>query len=85
MTVLGLADFGNIAAEFAGLASGMGVFGVSKYIAVPLGAGWSGPSLFADRTNRSERVLLVLSMSLFRVPDLGHSRSPGLESRASKT
>src|SRR5580658_9266206 len=29
MTVLGLADFGNIAAEFAGLASGMKVFGVS--------------------------------------------------------
>src|SRR5437868_9679588 len=38
MIVLGLADFGNIAAEFAGLASGLGIFGVSKYIAVPLGA-----------------------------------------------
>jgi Mn2+/Fe2+ NRAMP family transporter len=38
MIVLGFADFGNIAAEFAGLASGMGIFGISKYIAVPLGA-----------------------------------------------
>src|ERR1700741_2554324 len=38
MVVLGLADFGNIMAEFAGLASGMGIFGVSKYIVVPLGA-----------------------------------------------
>src|ERR1700689_5086187 len=38
MIVLGLADFGNIAAEFAGLASGMGVFAASKYIAAPLGA-----------------------------------------------
>src|ERR1700749_2811492 len=38
MAVLGLADLGNIAAEFAGLASGMGMFGISKYIAVPLGA-----------------------------------------------
>jgi Mn2+/Fe2+ NRAMP family transporter len=38
MAILGVADFGNIAAEFAGIASGMGVFGVSKYIAVPLGA-----------------------------------------------
>src|ERR671937_2136706 len=38
MFVLGLADLGNIAAEFAGLASGLGMFGVSKYIAVPLGA-----------------------------------------------
>src|SRR5580700_8600490 len=38
MTVLGLADFGNIAAEFAGLASGTTIFGISKYISVPLGA-----------------------------------------------
>jgi Mn2+/Fe2+ NRAMP family transporter len=37
MAVLGLADLGNIAAEFAGLASGLGMFGVSKYVAVPLG------------------------------------------------
>src|SRR3974390_695453 len=36
--VLGLADFGNIASEFAGLASGLGIFGVSKYISVPIGA-----------------------------------------------
>src|ERR1700761_4568116 len=43
MVVLGLADFGNIAAEFAGLASGMGLFGLTKYIAVPIGAAlvWS--------------------------------------------
>src|SRR5436305_12158928 len=38
MFVLGLANVGNIAAEFAGIASGLGMFGVSKYIAVPLGA-----------------------------------------------
>src|SRR5436305_12825964 len=38
MLALGLAAFGNIISEFAGLASGMGVFGVTKYIVVPLGA-----------------------------------------------
>src|SRR5215831_12579144 len=38
MMVLALADLGNIIAEFAGIASGMGVFGVGKYIAVPIGA-----------------------------------------------
>src|SRR5246500_4645772 len=38
MLILGIADFGNIAAEFAGLASGMGIFGASKYIVVPVGA-----------------------------------------------
>src|SRR5438067_1998741 len=36
MVVLGVADFGNIMAEFAGLASGMGIFGVSKYLVVPV-------------------------------------------------
>src|SRR5664279_3609146 len=31
MVVLGLADLGNIAAEFAGIASGMGIFGTVSY------------------------------------------------------
>jgi len=34
--VFGLADLGNIVAEFAGLASGMGLLGISKYIVVPI-------------------------------------------------
>ena len=38
MLVLGIADFFNISSEFAGLASGMGIFGISKYIVVPIGA-----------------------------------------------
>jgi NRAMP (natural resistance-associated macrophage protein)-like metal ion transporter len=38
MMLLLAADLGNTVAEFAGLASGMSVFGVTRYIAVPLGA-----------------------------------------------
>src|SRR5438445_2999349 len=38
MLVLGLANLGNIAAEFAGVASAVGIFGISKYFAVPLAA-----------------------------------------------
>ncbi len=38
MVLLLIADLGNTISEFAGLASGMGVIGVSRYIAVPLGA-----------------------------------------------
>lgn len=38
MGLLLIADLGNTIAEFAGLASGMSVFGVSRYVAVPLGA-----------------------------------------------
>ena len=68
MIVLGLADFGNIAAEFAGLASGMGVFGVSKYIAVPLGAGLVWTVIVRGSYKPVERVLLILSMIYFAYP-----------------
>jgi NRAMP (natural resistance-associated macrophage protein)-like metal ion transporter len=38
MVLLLVADVGNTISEFAGLASGMSVVGVTRYIAVPLGA-----------------------------------------------
>ena len=38
MVLLLVADLGNTISEFAGLASGMSVLGVSRYIVVPLGA-----------------------------------------------
>src|ERR1700690_1668321 len=68
MIVLGLADFGNIAAEFAGLASGMGVFGVSKYIAVPLGAALVWTVIVRGSYKPVERVLLIFSLVYFAYP-----------------
>ncbi len=38
MALLLIVDLGNTVSEFAGLASGMSVFNVSRFIAVPLGA-----------------------------------------------
>src|SRR5215831_4335984 len=38
MVMLLIADLGNTISEFAGLASGMRVLGVNRYVAVPLGA-----------------------------------------------
>jgi Mn2+/Fe2+ NRAMP family transporter len=38
MIMLLVADLGNTISEFAGLASGMSVLGVNRYVAVPLGA-----------------------------------------------
>ncbi len=38
MLALLLADFGNTMAEFSGLAAGGEIFGISKYIMVPIGA-----------------------------------------------
>ena len=68
MIVLGFADFGNIAAEFAGLASGMGVFGISKFIAVPIGAGIVWTVIVRGSYKPVERVLLIFSMLYFAYP-----------------
>jgi Mn2+/Fe2+ NRAMP family transporter len=75
MFVLGLADLGNIAAEFAGLASGLGMFGVTRYIAVPLGAVLVWVGVVRGSYKYLERLLLVLSLVYFAYPIsafLGH-------------
>src|SRR5882672_4731911 len=68
MLVLGVADFGNIAAEFAGLASGAGIFGISKYIAVPAGALLVWTAIVRGSYKPVERILLVLSLIYFAYP-----------------
>src|SRR5712692_5564955 len=68
MFVLGLADFGNIAAEFAGLASGFGIFGVSKYISVPLGAALVWTVVVRGSYKPVERILVLLSLIYFTYP-----------------
>lgn len=68
MLVLGLADFGNIISEFAGLASGMGIFGVSKYIVVPLGAALVWTVIVRGRYKPVERILVVASLIYFAYP-----------------
>jgi NRAMP (natural resistance-associated macrophage protein)-like metal ion transporter len=68
MVVLGLADLGNIAAEFAGIASGLGIFGISKYICVPIGAIVVWSLVVYGSYKNVERVLLLLSLIYFAYP-----------------
>jgi Mn2+/Fe2+ NRAMP family transporter len=68
MVVLGMADFGNIIAEFAGLASGMSIFGVSKYIVVPLGAALVWTLIVRGRYKPVERILIIASLVYFAYP-----------------
>ncbi len=75
MAVLGLADFGNIAAEFAGLASGFNIFSVSKYISVPIGALIVWLVIVRGSYKPVERVLILFSLIYFTYPVsaiLGH-------------
>ena len=73
MVVLGLADLGNIAAEFAGVASAAGIFGISKYAAVPLAALVVWAVVVRGSYTVVERVLLVLSFVYFAYPVSAYS------------
>jgi Mn2+/Fe2+ NRAMP family transporter len=65
MLILGIADFGNIAAEFAGLASGMGIFGASKYIVVPIGAALVWFVVVQGTYRPVEKILILFSLVYF--------------------
>jgi Mn2+/Fe2+ NRAMP family transporter len=65
MLVLGLADFGNIMAEFAGIGAGMGLFGVTKYIAVPIGAALVWLMVVKNSYKPVERILIAFSLLYF--------------------
>lgn len=56
-----IADVGNTVSEFAGVASSMEVFGVSKYITVPLGALLVWLLVVKGTYHRVERVFLISS------------------------
>jgi len=79
MMLLLAADLGNTIAEFAGLASGMAIFGVTRYVAVPLGAVlvWA---LVVKGTYRSvEKVFLAACVFYIAYPVscfLAHPRWP---------
>ena len=68
MLVLALADLGNIAAEFAGIASALGIFGLSKYVVVPLGAFLVWFIIVHGTYTVVERILLTLSLLYFAYP-----------------
>ncbi len=68
MFVLALADLGNIFAEFAGIASGMGIFGLSKYIAVPIGAVLVWTVIVKGSYKPVERILILFSFIYFAYP-----------------
>jgi Mn2+/Fe2+ NRAMP family transporter len=68
MAILGIADFGNIMAEFAGLATGMGIFHISKYIVVPLGALLVWGVVVRGSYKPVEKILILLSLIYFTYP-----------------
>jgi Mn2+/Fe2+ NRAMP family transporter len=76
MAILAIADFGNIAAEFAGIASGMGVFHVVKYLSVPVGAVLVWTVIVKGRYKPVERMLLLFSLIYFTYPVSAYLAKP---------
>jgi NRAMP (natural resistance-associated macrophage protein)-like metal ion transporter len=85
MVVLGLADLGNIAAEFAGVASAVAIFGVSKYVAVPVAAMLVWSVVVRGSYSGVERVLLVLSLIYFAYPVSAYLSKPDWHLAAKST
>jgi Mn2+/Fe2+ NRAMP family transporter len=75
------ANIGTTAAEFAGIAAGAELFGVSRYIAVPIAAVAVSALVLRGNFRNVERVLLVLSAvficyiaaAFFAKPDWGQA------------
>ncbi len=65
MIVLSIADFGNIVSEFSGLALGMGLFNVVKWISVPIGALLIWLLVVRGRYRKIEMILIGFSMIYF--------------------
>jgi len=68
MIMLLFADLGNTISEFAGLASGMGALGVSRFIAVPLGAVLVWALVVKGTYRMVEKVFLVACLFYVAYP-----------------
>jgi NRAMP (natural resistance-associated macrophage protein)-like metal ion transporter len=62
MLALAVANSGTTLSEFAGIAAGMELFGVSKYIAVPVAGLAVWALLMGDSYKRTQRVFLIISL-----------------------
>lgn len=61
MVALVLTNFGNVVGEFAGIAGGLELFGVSKYISVPIGAVIAWLIVVKGQYKSVEKVFIVAS------------------------
>ncbi|HEV2731113.1 MAG TPA: Nramp family divalent metal transporter [Terriglobales bacterium] len=81
MVALVLTNFGNVVGEFAGIAGGLELFGVSKYIAVPIGAVIAWLIVVKGQYKSVEKVFVVASFfyityllaGLLARPDWAHA------------
>jgi Mn2+/Fe2+ NRAMP family transporter len=68
VTALLIANLGLVVSEFAGIGAAMEIFGVSRYISVPLAAAVIFSVVVLGSYRRAERVFLLLSLVFLAYP-----------------
>ncbi len=85
LALLGLADVTTLSAEFAGIASGLGIFHISKYFTVPLGAAIVWLVVVRGSYKPVERLLLLLSLMYFAYPVAAYLAHPDWHAALTQT
>jgi Mn2+/Fe2+ NRAMP family transporter len=76
MVCLLLADLGNTISEFAGVAASMEIFGVSKYVSIPIGALFVWFIVVRGKYKHVERIFLVACLLYFTYIISGYMAHP---------
>ena len=63
-----VANLGLVVAEFAGIAAALQIFGVSRYLSVPIAAAVNWGSVVFGSCRYAERIFLLLSLVFFAYP-----------------
>jgi Mn2+/Fe2+ NRAMP family transporter len=66
--VVMVANFGLVLGEFVGIGAGMELFGVSKYLAVPVAAGLVWFLVTGGNYNRVERIFMLMAATFLTYP-----------------
>lgn len=75
MLALSMSNLGLVVSEFAGIGAALQLFGVSRYISIPLAAGIIWSLVLFGSYRYAERIFLVMSLAFFAYPVaavLGH-------------
>lgn len=83
MTALTVTNLGLVVSEFAGIGASFGLFGVSRYVSIPIAAVAIWALVLLGSYKYAERVFLILSLAFFAYPVAAIISHPSVSTVAS--
>ncbi|MDA8277329.1 MAG: divalent metal cation transporter [Actinomycetota bacterium] len=83
MTALTITNLGLVVSEFAGIGASFGLFGVSRYVSIPIAAVAIWALVLLGSYKYAERVFLILSLAFFAYPVAAFISHPSVSTVAS--